>query len=87
MTTQPKYVGWDVPRSIDAIVDGKPTILPVVDEAGNRLLDIRSGVTDTDTDTAYWIEFHKDGVLVHRSVHSVLKKLPQGMEALKGKFT
>lgn len=41
-----------------------------------HLLEKRTGSCDSPTDTAHWIEYWKDGELVHRSVHLIIKELP-----------
>lgn len=35
------------------------------------------GVSDTETDTAYWTEYHWNGELVRRDAHVVIKQAPQ----------
>lgn len=43
-------------------------------EMDDSLLEKREGVDDTVTDTAAWVEYWKNGELVHRSAHVVVKQ-------------
>lgn len=47
-------------------------------ELDESLLEKKEGVTENDNEHTEWIEYWKDGELVHRSVHVALKK---GVEA------
>lgn len=46
------------------------TIHGDIDES---LLEKREGVDDNPTDIAKWVEYWKNGELVHRSAHVVIK--------------
>lgn len=43
-------------------------------EIDDSLLEKREGVDDNPTDIAKWVEYWKDGELVHRSAHVVIKQ-------------
>jgi len=49
------------------------TTLGEVDEA---LLEKKEGTFEDDNELTTWVEYWKDGALVHRSVHVTLKKAP-----------
>ena len=38
------------------------------------MLEKRQGMMDTDIERTLWVEYWKDGELVHRSAHVVLKQ-------------
>lgn len=40
------------------------------------LLEKREGVVDNDNERTEWVEYWKEDVLMHRSVHVTLKKMP-----------
>lgn len=48
-----------------------PTIHGDMDES---LLQKNTGVIDNDNEKTEWVEYWKDGELVHRSVHVTLKE-------------
>ena len=49
------------------------TIYGDMDES---LLEKRTGVIDNEDERTTWVEYWLSGVLVHRSAHVTLKKLP-----------
>ena len=50
------------------------TTLGEVDEA---LLEKKEGTFEDDNEITTWVEYWKDGALVHRSAHVTLKKMPE----------
>jgi hypothetical protein len=42
----------------------------------DSLLEKREGTVDNDNELTTWVEYWKDDVLVHRSAHVTLKKMP-----------
>jgi hypothetical protein len=53
---------------------GDELITTIYGEMDPALLEKREGVTDNDNEYTTWVEYWKDGELVHRSVHVTLKK-------------
>ena len=45
-------------------------------EMDDSLLEKREGTVDNDNELTTWVEYWKDGALVHRSAHVTLKKMP-----------
>jgi hypothetical protein len=43
-------------------------------EMDDSVLEKRTGINDTDTDSTEWVEYWYEGQLVHRSVHVHLKE-------------
>ena len=43
-------------------------------EMEESLLEKREGSVDNDNETTTWVEYWREGELVHRSVHVTLKK-------------
>lgn len=42
----------------------------------DSLLEKREGTVDNDNELTTWVEYWKDNILVHRSAHVTLKKMP-----------
>lgn len=69
-------------------MDNQPAPIQVIDspqeEVVNTIygympvsaLEKRQGVDENDAERVSWTEYHKDGELVHRSVHITLKSFP-----------
>jgi hypothetical protein len=49
------------------------TTLGEMDEA---FLEKKEGTFENDNESTTWVEYWKDGELVHRSAHVTLKKMP-----------
>lgn len=48
----------------------------------------REGVIENDNEITRWVEYWDGDVLVHRSAHVTLKKLPEGFaQAVQGSIT
>jgi hypothetical protein len=45
-------------------------------EMDESLLEKREGSFEDDNELTTWVEYWKDGELVHRSAHVTLKKIP-----------
>jgi len=50
-----------------------------------EMLEMRSGVIDTEVEHTSWIEYWYEGELVHRSAHVQLKQAP-AIFATEGSF-
>lgn len=57
----------------------------VIREADERLFEKREGVIDNEHEHTEWIEYYKGDLLVHRSVHVMLKR-GIGIEAAMGRI-
>lgn len=51
-------------------------IFTTLGEVDESLLEKREGTFEDDNELTAWVEYWKDGALVHRSVHVTLKKTP-----------
>jgi hypothetical protein len=49
-------------------------------------LEKREGFIDNEDEYTTWVEYWKDGELVHRSAHVTLKKWPEGLGAVAAQF-
>ena len=45
-------------------------------EMDESLLDKKEGNFEDDNESTSWVEYWKDGALVHRSAHVTLKRMP-----------
>ena len=51
-------------------------ITTTLGDMDDSLLEKREGTVDNDNELTTWVEYWKDDVLVHRSAHVTLKKMP-----------
>jgi hypothetical protein len=51
-------------------------IFTTLGEIDESLLEKREGALEDDNELTNWVEYWKDGVLVHRSAHVTLKRMP-----------
>ena len=49
-------------------------VITIHGDMDEELLDKRTGMDDTETDTAHWTEYWFQDELVHRSVHLYIKE-------------